>query len=171
MGGHTEQADYTAFYTGWTIVADGHGPDLYDIGTQTATQQAILGGRSFEAGLNPFNNPPHLVVPFVPLAALPMATSYLAWGAIQIGLLAWLVWRLWSAVAADVDARRARGPRRGLAGGLAADHHVPPGGVLAARLRRRRSRRTSPCGGPVTAGPARGWSSPPSSPRPWPASA
>ena len=83
VGGHTEQADYTAFYTGWTIVADGHGPDLYDIGTQTATQQAILGGRSFEAGLNPFNNPPHLVVPFVPLAALPMATSYLAWGAIR----------------------------------------------------------------------------------------
>jgi hypothetical protein len=101
VGGHTDQADYTAFYTGWTIVADGHAPDLYDIGTQTATQQAILGGRSFEAGLNPFNNPPHLVVPFVPLAALPLPTSYLAWGAIQIGLLAWLVWRLWSAVAAD----------------------------------------------------------------------
>ena len=101
VGGHTEQADYTAFYTGWTIVADGHGPDLYDIGTQTATQQAILGGRSFEAGLNPFNNPPHLVVPFVPLAALPLRTSYLVWGAIQIGLLAWLVWRLWSAVAAE----------------------------------------------------------------------
>ncbi len=40
-------------------------------------------------------------MPFVPLAALPLPTSYLAWGAIQIGLLAWLVWRLWSAVAAD----------------------------------------------------------------------
>ncbi len=101
VGGDTDQADYTAFYTGWTIVADGHGADLYDLGTQTATQQAILGGRSFEAGLNPFNNPPHLVVPFVPLAALPLATSYLAWGAIQVGLLAWLAWRLWSAVAAD----------------------------------------------------------------------
>ena len=53
VGGHTDQADYTAFYTGWTIVADGHGADLYDVETQTATQQAILGGRSFEAGLNP----------------------------------------------------------------------------------------------------------------------
>ncbi len=101
VGGHTDQADYTAFYTGWTIVADGNGAHLYDIDTQTAAQQAILGGRSFEAGLNPFNNPPHLVVPFVPLAALPLDVSYLAWGAIQIGLLAWLVWRLWSAVAAD----------------------------------------------------------------------
>jgi Glycosyltransferase family 87 len=100
-GGDTEQADYTAFYTGWTIVADGHGADLYDVATQTETQQAILGGRSFEAGLNPFNNPPHLVVPFVPLAALPLATSYLAWGVIQMALLAWLAWRLWSAVAAD----------------------------------------------------------------------
>ena len=38
-------------------------------------------------------------MPFVPLAAIPMATSYLVWGAIQIGLLAWLMWRLWSAVA------------------------------------------------------------------------
>ena len=99
VGGHTEQADYTAFYTGWTIVAHGHGADLYDIGTQTATQQAILGGRSFEAGLNPFNNPPHLVVPFVPLALLPLSISYLAWGAVQVGLLAWLVYRLWSGVA------------------------------------------------------------------------
>ena len=100
-GGNTEQADYTAFYTGWTIVADGHGADLYDIETQTATQQEILGGRSFEAGLNPFNNPPHLVVPFVPLALLPLDISYLAWGAIQVALLAWLVWRLWSVVSVD----------------------------------------------------------------------
>ena len=99
VGGHSEKAHYTALVTGWTIGPNGHGHDLYDIGTQTATQQAILGGRSFEAGLNPFNNPPHLVVPLVvPGAAIPMATSYLVWCPLQVGLLAWLVWRLWSAV-------------------------------------------------------------------------
>ncbi len=103
-GGSTDQADYTAFYTGWTIVADGHGQDLYDPAVQATVQREILGGRSFEAGLNPFNNPPHLVVPFVPLAWLPLDISYLAWAAIQVALLAWLVWRLWSAVAQDWSA-------------------------------------------------------------------
>ena len=63
VGGSTEQADYTAFYTGWTIVAEGRGPELYDPTVQAAVQRDILGGRTFEAGLNPFNNPPHLVVP------------------------------------------------------------------------------------------------------------
>jgi Glycosyltransferase family 87 len=100
-GGSTEQADYTAFYTGWTIVADGRGADLYDPAVQADVQQAILEGRTFEAGLNPFNNPPHLVVPFVPLAWLPLEASYLVWAAIQVALLAWLIWRLSSVVAAD----------------------------------------------------------------------
>lgn len=100
-GGHTEQADYTAFYTGWTIVADGRGPELYDPTVQAEVQREILGGRTFEAGLNPFNNPPHLVVPFVPLAWLSLETSYLVWAAVQLALLGWLMWRLWTVVAAD----------------------------------------------------------------------
>ena len=100
-GGHTEQADYTAFYTGWTIVAEGHGPELYDPAVQAETQREILGGRTFEAGLNPFNNPPHLVLPFVPLAWLPLQASYLVWAVAQLGLLAWLIWRLWTAVSGD----------------------------------------------------------------------
>ncbi len=101
IGGSTEQADYTAFYTGWTIVGDGRGPELYDPTVQAAVQREILGGRTFEAGLNPFNNPPHLVVPFVPLAWLPLDISYLVWAAIQVTLLAWLIWRLWSAISID----------------------------------------------------------------------
>lgn len=94
-------ADFTAFYTGWTIVAQGDGASLYDAGVQAEVQQRILGGRTFEAGLNPFNNPPHLVLPFVPLAALPLGTAYLAWAAVQAGLLGWLLWRLLTRVAAD----------------------------------------------------------------------
>jgi glycosyl transferase family 87 len=100
-GGHSEQADYTAFYTGWTIVVDGRGADLYDPAVQAEVQRDILGGRTFEAGLNPFNNPPHLVVPFVPLAWLSLGASYLVWAVVQLGLLAWLLWRLWTVVAAD----------------------------------------------------------------------
>ncbi len=99
--GDADGADYTAFYTGWTMVAQGDGANLYDPAAQASAQQVILEGRTFEAGLNPFNNPPHLVLPFVPLTALPLAASYVVWAAVQIGLLAWLIWRLLTRIAGD----------------------------------------------------------------------
>ena len=97
----SKSADYTAFMTGWTVVLDGRGHDLYDVATQAEVQRRLLGGLSFEAGLNPFNNPPHLVAPFLPLALLPLLPSYVVWGVIQLGLLAWLGWRLVTRVATD----------------------------------------------------------------------
>lgn len=97
--GGSDGADFTAFYTGWTIVAEGRSADLYDASVQAEVQQQILGGRTFEAGLNPFNNPPHLVLPFVPLSVLPLRTAYLVWSAVQLGLLGCLVWRLLTRVA------------------------------------------------------------------------
>ncbi len=97
--GGSDGADFTAFYTGWTIVAEGRGADLYDASVQAEVQQRILGGRTFEAGLNPFNNPPHIVLPFVPLAALPLRAAYLVWSALQLALLGWLVWRLLTRIA------------------------------------------------------------------------
>lgn len=99
--GDSDGADYTAFYTGWTIVAEGHGASLYDPAVQAEVQKRILGGRTFEAGLNPFNNPPYLVLPFVPLTALPLASAYVVWAAIQVLLLGWLMWRLLTRVADD----------------------------------------------------------------------
>ena len=99
--GGADGADFTAFYTGWTIVAQGDGPNMYDPRVQAEVQQRILGGRTFDAGLNPFNNPPHLVLPFVPLSVLPLGTAYLVWAAVQAGLLAWLLWRLVTRVAAE----------------------------------------------------------------------
>jgi len=95
----SKAADYTAFMTGWTIVLDGRGRELYDVATQVEVQRRLLGGLSFVAGLNPFNNPPHLVLPFVPLALLPLLPSYLVWSVIQFGLLIWLGWRLLTQVA------------------------------------------------------------------------
>ena len=97
----SRQADYTAFMSGWTIVLDGRGHDIYNVATQIEVQRRLLGGLSFEAGLNPFNNPPHLVVPFLPLALLPLLPSYVVWGVIQLGLLAWLAWRLLTQIAND----------------------------------------------------------------------
>ena len=101
IAGGSEGSDYTAFYTGWTIVAQGDGANLYDPAFQAGVQKEILGGRTFEAGLNPFNNPPHLVLPFVPLTALPLNASYVAWAAVQLALLGWLLWRLLTRVAGD----------------------------------------------------------------------
>ena len=97
--GGSEGSDYTAFYTGWSIVAHGDGASLYDPVVQAATQKDILGGRTFEAGLNPFNNPPHAIVPFMPLTALPLNVSYIAWAVVQVVLLGWLLWRLLTRVA------------------------------------------------------------------------
>ena len=103
-GGGTDAADFTAFYTGWTMVLDGQGTSLYDPAVQAVVQRTILEGRSFEAGLLPFSNPPHLVLPFVPLALLPLGTAYLMWGSIQIALVAWLVVRSTTVIAADWSA-------------------------------------------------------------------
>ena len=101
ISGGSEGADYTAFYTGWSIVAQGDGASLYDPAFQAQVQKEILGGRTFDAGLNPFNNPPHIVLPFVPLTVLPLAASYAAWAVVQVVLLGWLLWRLVTRVASD----------------------------------------------------------------------
>lgn len=87
------QADFTAFYTGWSIVRDGLGARLYDVGLQTAYQQEILGGRSFADGLLPYVNPPHAALPFVPLSFLSLSDAFYVWTGFQLALLCWLVYR------------------------------------------------------------------------------
>jgi hypothetical protein len=103
--GLTRGADYTAFYTGWTIVLQGRGADLYDPAVQAEVQRQVLSGESFEAGLNPFNNPPYGVLPFVPLALLPLAASFLVWTGINVGLLAVIILVLLRTVAAQWSRR------------------------------------------------------------------
>lgn len=100
VDGRTRGADYTAFYTGWTIVLQGRGPELYDPAVQAEVQRAVLGGQSFAAGLNPFNNPPYAVLPFVPLALLPLEASYLAWTGLNLVLLAVILLAMLRTIAA-----------------------------------------------------------------------
>ena len=88
LTGRTQGSDYTAFYTGWRLVLEGQGAHLYDPAAQALMQRQILGGQTFEAGLNPFNNPPHMVLPYVPLGVLPLDVSFLVWTGIQLLLLA-----------------------------------------------------------------------------------
>lgn len=85
------RADFTAYYTGWSMVRDGQGAQLYDLDQQTTYQQHILAGKSFKGGVVPYVNPPHAVVPFVLLAWLPLSQAFGVWAVIQLGLLAWLL--------------------------------------------------------------------------------
>jgi len=99
--GRTRGADFTAFYTGWRIVLDGHGSQLYDPAVQATVQRAILGGQTFAAGLAPFTNPPHMVLPFVPLGLLPLDVAFLTWTCIQALLLVGILAMLLRSVARD----------------------------------------------------------------------
>lgn len=89
------RADFSAFYTGWAMVRDGRGAQLYDTELQTIYQRQILEGRSFQNGLLPYVNPPHLTLLFAPLAWLPRPAAFLAWTACQLALLAALLILLW----------------------------------------------------------------------------
>ncbi len=90
--------DFTAFYTGWSIVWTGDGASLYNLEVQEAVQETLLDGQRFVGGLNPYTYPPHLVLPFTPLAALPPSQSILIWMLIQLALIAyafsWLLFDL-----------------------------------------------------------------------------
>ena len=88
------RADFTNFYTGWRMIREGHGANLYDLDLQTRTQQRLLAGRSFADGLLPFVNPPHSALPFVPLAWLSRTNAHLVWLLFNAGLLVYLVRRL-----------------------------------------------------------------------------
>lgn len=89
------RADFSAFYTGWSIVRDGRGAQLYDLSVQTAYQQRVLEGRSFSEGLLPYVNPPHVTIPFAPLAWLPLSIAFVVWIGLQLGLLGYLLWLIW----------------------------------------------------------------------------
>jgi len=99
--GRTRGADFTAFYTGWRIVLEGHGSQLYDPAVQAEVQRTILGGQTFAAGLNAFLNPPHMVLPYLPLGLLPLDVAFLVWTALQAVLLVGVLAALLRGVARD----------------------------------------------------------------------
>jgi hypothetical protein len=92
------RADFTAFYAAWSIVRDGRGTALYDLALQGEYQARLMPGTQFEGGVLPYVNPPHLTLPFVPLAWLPRPVAFGLWTAAQLLLLGWTVrwfgWRL-----------------------------------------------------------------------------
>jgi hypothetical protein len=78
------KADFTALYTGWSLVANGKGPLLYDFNLQSEHQGRLLNGESFADGLLPFNYPPHTAIILIPLGYLNLKTSFFVWSFIQL---------------------------------------------------------------------------------------
>lgn len=105
--GYARRADFTSFYTGWSLVADGLGPHLYDFALQQSHQMAIAGEAIAEGGLLPFLNPPHLVLPLVPLAWLPRPTAFALWTLLQLALTAVAIRNLWRLAAVTTPFERA----------------------------------------------------------------
>ncbi len=85
------RADFTAFYTGSTIVRDGQGARLYDLYLQARYQRRILDDRRFADDLLPFDYPPPAAILFAPLALLPRSGAFWVWTGVQAVLLLWML--------------------------------------------------------------------------------
>jgi hypothetical protein len=79
------KADFSAFYTGWTMVLNGEGSQLYDRDRQLAYQRQHVPRRGDH--LLPFLNPPHSALPFAGLALLPRRVAFYVWTGLQLLLL------------------------------------------------------------------------------------
>jgi hypothetical protein len=84
------KGDFPSFYTGYCIVRDGLGSQLYDMALQARYQQQIRGGGDFI----PFNYPPHTALVFALLAWAPVSYAFWIWIFAQGILLIWLFYLL-----------------------------------------------------------------------------
>jgi hypothetical protein len=93
IGDDTWSADFSGFYTGWAMVVDGRGAQLYDFDLQRDYQTALLDGKNevFPNGMLRFSYPPHTAVFFAPLALLQLDYAYALWAAIQVAMLVGLL--------------------------------------------------------------------------------
>ncbi|MFO0876645.1 MAG: glycosyltransferase family 87 protein [Gemmataceae bacterium] len=76
------RADFPMFYTGWSMVLQGDGAQLYDLALQARYQAEIVPERD-PPGLLPFNYPPHTAVPLCLLASLSRDAAFWTWLAVQ----------------------------------------------------------------------------------------
>jgi len=79
-------SDFTAYLTGATIVNNGEGRSLYNSDVQKEVQSQLIYPATMRKGLLPFNYPPWVVLPFLPLAKLPYKVAYVIWFFMNVGL-------------------------------------------------------------------------------------
>lgn len=79
------QADFTGYYTAATLVKRGLGAQLYDLDLQRQVQAELIYPHRFAVGdLLPFQYPPFAVLPFLPVASLPLRQAYYLWAALNL---------------------------------------------------------------------------------------
>jgi hypothetical protein len=103
-GDHLWEGDFTMYYTGFTIIAEGETSGLYDPLLQQQTQQRILdrsvergrseNRRAYRDGWLPYNYPPHTALLGFWLSELPLDAVLLGWFVIQLLLVGVLIWQL-----------------------------------------------------------------------------
>jgi len=102
--------DFTAFFTGWSLILDGRGAELYDVVAQRVAQHAIMGDVRFPGGLLAFLHPPTAAVAGLPLGFLAVRfgepAAFWAWTAVNLVLLWDLVRQLGRRVAPGAGLRR-----------------------------------------------------------------
>ena len=91
LQGLSYRADFTAFYTGWTMVREGVGTKIYDFGLQIQYQHRILDKLIAGNGILAFYYPPHVALIFSPLSYLPLNAAYVTWSFGQLLLLIWFI--------------------------------------------------------------------------------
>lgn len=79
--------DFTIFYSAAGIVRSGHGRELYDEQVQYLAQLAVAPDVKSRTWALPYNHPPFEALLFVPLSYLPYGAAYLAWAALNLGML------------------------------------------------------------------------------------
>lgn len=91
--GYVFKRDFSSVYVGAQIVAEGQGPQLYNLELQRRSMDAdILPYRRYT--LLPFIYPGYVAVLLSPLARFSLSTAFLFWTAINFVILAWIARRL-----------------------------------------------------------------------------
>ena len=86
MQGLFWKADFSALYTGWSMILDGQSGRLYDMELQGDYQRRLLPEKPAGQELLPFVYPPHTALTLAPLALLPRPLAFAVWTVFQLGL-------------------------------------------------------------------------------------
>ncbi len=81
--GHVIGTDFLMLRLAASMIRDGHGERLYDLGLQAAYQRAALAPETVP-GMNAFIAPPFVALFFLPWTALPHALGFLMWAVIGV---------------------------------------------------------------------------------------
>jgi hypothetical protein len=79
--------DFTIFYSAGKMVRAGMARSLYDERVEFQVQRQFAPNVSIRHGALPYNHPPFEALLFVPFTHLPYLPAYLAWNAVNLGLM------------------------------------------------------------------------------------